>query len=54
MPVLHLYSEANTMNSTKIVNDYPVFIRACEGLPFLALVVTFLAISWILHREPLF
>jgi hypothetical protein len=42
------------MNATKTMNDYPVFLRAFEGIGLLVLMAGFLALSWLLRREPLF
>ena len=42
------------MNGTKMMDDYRVFLRACEGLPVLVLVIVCLTISWYFRKEPLF
>ncbi|WP_299966382.1 hypothetical protein [Methanoregula sp.] len=42
------------MTLTKTIHDYPVFLRAVEGLPVLVLIVGCFALSWLLHREPAF
>jgi len=42
------------MITDTIRDNYPVFLRACEGIPLLLLVIAFLAISWLIRREPLF
>jgi len=42
------------MNTLKNVNNYPVFLRAIEGIGLIALMIACLAISWLLRKEPLF
>ena len=42
------------MNGTTMPDDYRVFLRACEGLPVLVLVIVWLAVGWCLRKEPLF
>jgi hypothetical protein len=42
------------MIGMKISDDCRVFLRACEGLPVLVLVIVCLAISWHLRKDPVF
>lgn len=48
------YLEMKPMTATKTVNHYPVMFRAVEGIALIALMMAFLAINWILRREPPF
>jgi hypothetical protein len=38
------------MENLQILENYGVFLRACEGIPLLVLMVAFLAISWCLQE----
>jgi len=42
------------MTATKTVNHYPVMFRAAEGIALITLMMAFLAINWVLRREPVF
>ena len=53
-PGLGLMELKRPMTTTKTVNHYPVMLRAAEGIGLIALMMAFLAINWILRREPLF
>lgn len=41
------------MNGMKMSDNCRVFLRACEGLPVLVIVIVCLAISWYFRKEPL-
>ncbi len=42
------------MNGMKMSDNCRVFLRACEGLPVLVLVIVCLAVGWYLGKEPLY
>jgi hypothetical protein len=42
------------MNGTKNASDYPVFLRALEGIPLLVFAVACLAFSLYIRKDPLF
>jgi hypothetical protein len=39
------------METTEVMENYGVFLRACEGLPLLILMVAFLAASYVFRNE---
>jgi hypothetical protein len=43
--------EVNNMEHLGIVDNFGVFLRACEGLPLLILMVAFLSIAYVLRNE---
>jgi hypothetical protein len=44
--------EKKTMTATKTMNHFPVILRAAEGIALIALMMAFLALNWLLRREP--
>jgi hypothetical protein len=42
------------MRVTKKMDDYTVFLRACEGMPVLIVIIVCLAISGFMRKSPLF
>ncbi|HEX3001879.1 MAG TPA: hypothetical protein VHN82_05870 [Methanoregula sp.] len=42
------------MTVTKTLNQFPVVLRAIEGIGLIALMAACLALSWLLGRDPIF
>jgi len=39
------------METVDVIENYGVFLRACEGLPLLILMVAFLSVSYVFRNE---
>jgi hypothetical protein len=39
------------METAEVMENYGVFLRACEGLPLLILMVAFLTVSYVFRNE---
>jgi len=42
------------MNGLQVLDNYAVFLRACEGIPVLILIIGFTVISLYLKKRPAF